>query len=423
MFRSAHFLHFAERAPKAQVGAILRGGVGAAAASVAEAKAERLVTAARTEAATRTATEVFATTTLAAEAGTAAEEAAAAAVEEAAATAVEEAAAAAVEEAAATAVEEAVAAAVEEEAATAVEEAVAAAVEEEAATAVEEAVAAAVEEAAATAVEEAVATAVEEEAATAVEEAVAAVVATAAGENTEDSVGVADGGGNLCGSAAAALRRRAPSTRTDSDEDFLPPTRAVDTGYNDDKLHYTALAADRYGVSSRVTAAIVNAFQQDIGRVTPEDASLVVAPMKVWRARSRVRAEAVQEAATAASSAPMQSLYFDGRKDKTAVSSSSSVREEHVVVLREPGAEYITHFTPQSGRATDLFKELHAVALQFGADIRALGCDGTAVNTGIRGGVCRLFETFTGQPVHWFICQLHANELNLRSVFQVSTYL
>ena len=49
--------------------------------------------------------------------------------------------------------------------------------------------------------------------------------------------------------------------------------------------------------------------------------------------------------------------------------------------------------------------------------IKVLGCDGTAVNTGTTGGVCRLFELVTGSPVHWFICQLHGNELNLRHLF------
>lgn len=188
---------------------------------------------------------------------------------------------------------------------------------------------------------------------------------------------------------------------------------------NNDRLQHTALAADRYDVPSRTAAALINAFQQDIGRVTPEDTTFVLAPMKLWRARKRVRAETAQEAASAASAAPIRGLYFDGRKDKTAVSSSASTREEHVVVLKEPGAEYLGHVTPKSGRAADVFTELYAVAQQFGADIRVLGCDGTAVNTGVRGGICRLFETFSGSAVHWFICQLHANELNLRSVFQV----
>ena len=46
-----------------------------------------------------------------------------------------------------------------------------------------------------------------------------------------------------------------------------------------------------------------------------------------------------------------------------------------------------------------------------------LGCDGTAVKTGTTAGVCRLFDLVTGSPVHWFICQMLGNQLNLRHMF------
>ena len=84
------------------------------------------------------------------------------------------------------------------------------------------------------------------------------------------------------------------------------------------------------------------------------------------------------------------------------------------MVIAEPGSRYVTHFTPESGRALHLLNELHSVSLQFDSNIRVLGCDGAATNTGTTGGVCRLFELVTESPVHWFICQLHGNELNLR---------
>lgn len=45
--------------------------------------------------------------------------------------------------------------------------------------------------------------------------------------------------------------------------------------------------------------------------------------------------------------------------------------------------------------------------------IIALGCDGTPVNTGPKGGVIRLLELKLNKPLHWFVCQLHANELPL----------
>ena len=32
--------------------------------------------------------------------------------------------------------------------------------------------------------------------------------------------------------------------------------------------------------------------------------------------------------------------------------------------------------------------------------------------------MCRLFELIKERPVHWFVCQIHSNELNLREVFK-----
>ena len=87
---------------------------------------------------------------------------------------------------------------------------------------------------------------------------------------------------------------------------------------------------------------------------------------------------------------------------------SATEIEEHVVVLTEPGERYVAHFTPQSGKALDLLNELYSTHLQFGGRVKVLGCDGTAVNTGTAGGLCRLFELVAGAPVHWFVCQLHA---------------
>ena len=47
----------------------------------------------------------------------------------------------------------------------------------------------------------------------------------------------------------------------------------------------------------------------------------------------------------------------------------------------------------------------------------AIGCDGTNVNTGTKGGVIKLFESRLKRPLHWFICMLHANELPLGHLF------
>ena len=109
------------------------------------------------------------------------------------------------------------------------------------------------------------------------------------------------------------------------------------SGRNNDILRLTAMAADRYSVSNRAVAAIVNAFQMDVGRVTSEDESLLVAPKKIWRARNQARKELTKEAAEAVTEPGLTSLYFDGRKDKTCADYTSATEtEEHVVVLSEP---------------------------------------------------------------------------------------
>lgn len=48
----------------------------------------------------------------------------------------------------------------------------------------------------------------------------------------------------------------------------------------------------------------------------------------------------------------------------------------------------------------------------------AIGCDGTAVNTGTKGGIVKLLEKLLDRPLHWFICMLHANELPLRHLLE-----
>ena len=48
-----------------------------------------------------------------------------------------------------------------------------------------------------------------------------------------------------------------------------------------------------------------------------------------------------------------------------------------------------------------------------------IGCDGTAVNTRAKGGAIGMIELKLNKLVHWFICQLHANELPLGHLFQI----
>ena len=51
-------------------------------------------------------------------------------------------------------------------------------------------------------------------------------------------------------------------------------------------------------------------------------------------------------------------------------------------------------------------------------EVAAIGCDGTAVNTGHKGGVIKRLENRLNKPLHWLVCLLHANELPLRHLMK-----
>ena len=224
---------------------------------------------------------------------------------------------------------------------------------------------------------------------------------------------------HLEASSSSATSSTEPAGTEFSDMDWTEEDGAQpETGErNFERLTNTALAADRCGVPHRSVCAIVNGFQQDIGRISETNTKLVVDPMKIYRERERVRSMAAS--ARAEQHGHIEALYFDGRKDQTFTGRSSTRKEEHVAVVVEPGSTYLTHFTPESGRAIHQARHLTDIAIDNNADVRVLGCDGTAVNTGRDGGICRLFEVSQDSPraVHWFVCQLHANELCLRAVF------
>ncbi|GBL85919.1 hypothetical protein AVEN_63232-1 [Araneus ventricosus] len=51
--------------------------------------------------------------------------------------------------------------------------------------------------------------------------------------------------------------------------------------------------------------------------------------------------------------------------------------------------------------------------------LTVIGCDGTNVNTGNKGGIIRLMELDLNRPLQWCICLLQANELPLRHLLNI----
>ncbi|CAG4961034.1 unnamed protein product [Parnassius apollo] len=181
-----------------------------------------------------------------------------------------------------------------------------------------------------------------------------------------------------------------------------------------------ALACDRTGVSDRAAAIIASSVLKDVGIISTKDPSGVIDRSKLRRERTKVRSS-LQDADR---NKIIRGIYFDGRKDKSLVSIKKEgkfyrkrVTEDHYVILSEPGSDYFGHVTCELGTAkgiqSTIIRHLKMKSVDLNK-IAVVGCDGTVVNTGSKGGVVRLMEEELKKPLQWFICQLHSNELPLR---------
>ena len=186
-----------------------------------------------------------------------------------------------------------------------------------------------------------------------------------------------------------------------------------------------AEACDRTVVSDRAASFIASSVLEDVGSIQKEDFNSVIDRNKIRRARKRVRSEHQQNDKT---TLLLQGIHFDGRKDKTMaqeeidnVKHKRTVIKEHIVLVQEPESHYVGHFTSASGSAaaitSGIFNFLETNS--FSTDgIVAVGCDGTAVNTGRKGGVIHMVKMRLQRPVQWIIRLLHCNELSLRHLIE-----
>lgn len=192
------------------------------------------------------------------------------------------------------------------------------------------------------------------------------------------------------------------------------------------KLGAFSETCDRHGISDRSAAALASAVLQDVGIITPDNLSKVIDRSKVRRARQRNRSNLLKIDKPAAEH--LQGLYFDGRKDQTMVQVKKGDKfyrqttvEEHVALVQQPEGNYIGHIVPASGTAQNITTSIVQFLAKIGIDtdsLEAVGCDGTAVNTGAKGGVIRLLEKKLNRPLQWFVCMFHGNELTLRHLFK-----
>ena len=118
---------------------------------------------------------------------------------------------------------------------------------------------------------------------------------------------------------------------------------------------------------------------------------------------------------------PILGLYFDSRKDDT-MTPNGIIKEEHISLVAEPCSRYIGHVTTLLGNATDECNVIYKFSLNELSgglnELLVLGCNGTNVNTGWKGGVLRKLEEKLGRPMQGIVCLIHFNELPFRSIFE-----
>ena len=201
-----------------------------------------------------------------------------------------------------------------------------------------------------------------------------------------------------------------------SDKDYVPTTPSAPKSESLIKLDRFLLECDRSAVSDRTGARLASAYAQDLGLIDSSSSPHVVDRSKIRRQRKKMRTTLCAKK----DEFLVRSIYFDGRKDQTR-QGSKFVCEEHVTILSEPNSRYLGHISPVSGAARHISDGIMQFMRENNVDtssVAIVGCDGTSVNTGPKGGVIRLLEEALDRPMQWFVCLLHMNELPLRHLIR-----
>src|SRR5215469_12117780 len=201
---------------------------------------------------------------------------------------------------------------------------------------------------------------------------------------------------------------------SNNDKDYVEEVEQSENLQNRFAYRNLAITADRFRVSSRAAAALVNAALKDMGLLNESN---LIDRKKVERERKRVGKESV--ICNKNENMQIECLGFDERKDNTKFKNEME-HEEHYVLVKEPGDIYVTHVTPDNGTARCISEDIITYLIDSGSidSLKALLCDGAPVNTGKMGGVLRFIEIHLQRPIQWLICLLHANELPFRHVLQ-----
>jgi len=190
-----------------------------------------------------------------------------------------------------------------------------------------------------------------------------------------------------------------------------------------DALNF-AMACDRFGISDRIASFLATALLKDFDLKDKMGNLIIMDKAKVARERKKYRALLRTQRHD---NLDIIAFSFDGRKDVSLSRSemggkyhTRSTKESHIVVAKEPQAEFLGHITVNGETADIKHKKLSEFFQAKGfslANLIGICSDGEPTNTGTENGILRRFEISLGRPLHWFVCLLHFNELPFRHFF------
>lgn len=165
------------------------------------------------------------------------------------------------------------------------------------------------------------------------------------------------------------------------------------------KLTNFVREAQRFQISKRAAATVLNAFVKDLGIINKEN---IVDRHKIGR-QMKKQNKAIEQChknqiIQFLNQTSCFGLYFDGKRDQTNVyvrndhTNRNHLRkktEEHISLVLEPSHLFYTHVTPKNGTAECIAECIWQQLKKDNIAVEKLlfvGSDGTTVNTGLHNG-------------------------------------
>lgn len=227
----------------------------------------------------------------------------------------------------------------------------------------------------------------------------------------------------------------------DFDQNFLPKKAEINNN-SETRIKLDPFVAElcRYSTSDRAGSAIWNSIikcledaqflkKPEVGSITE---NLTVDRSKVRRAKAQFSEKQKEEQQTVVrESGGLECFGTDGKRNKkTRMRKLVTVNgvecekfftgtEEHAVYTKEPGGDYLCHSTIENGTGRGLANDAMEVLAETNSleTVKAVCCDGTAVNTGWKDGMFAHMERDLGKKLLLCSCLAHENELPFRKLF------